>query len=259
MLKYFFSTEVTSSKIVSDRPLYLRTRKAYEVVKDLIKGNTLEIGCGEGYGVAIYHSELSQLTLIDKSSYSVTSLKNKYPEANVIQQKVPPLKNIPDNYFDTIVAFQVIEHIKNDNLFLDEIYRVLKPGGKVYITTPNANKTIARNPWHYREYNFLELEKLVQRYFTQFTIQGIEGNYKTDHYYSNNEKSVKKLLRLDVFNIHKKLPAFLLKIPYEILNRINRKKLLKQHELKITEITIDDYSLNSFSQNTLDFFCILTK
>ncbi|WP_075341179.1 class I SAM-dependent methyltransferase [Tenacibaculum agarivorans] len=253
---YFFSTEVTSSKIISDRPLYLRTKKAYEIVKNLAFGNTLEIGCGEGYGVDIYYNYISNLTLIDKSNYPVELLRKKYPDASVIRQKVPPLKNIPDNYFDTIIAFQVIEHIKNDNLFLDEIYRVLKPGGKVYITTPNANKTIARNPWHYREYNFLELENLVQRYFSQFTIQGIEGNYKTAQYYSNNERSVKKLLRLDLFNLHKKLPAFILKIPYEILNRLNRKKLLKQ---QITEITIDDYSLNSFSENTLDFFCMLTK
>ncbi|WP_299681383.1 class I SAM-dependent methyltransferase [uncultured Tenacibaculum sp.] len=259
MLKYFFSTEVTSSKIISDRPLYLRTRKAYEVVKDLIKGNTLEIGCGEGYGVAIYHSKASQLTLIDKSGYSVTSLKGKYPEADVIQQRIPPLKNIPDNSFDSIVSFQVIEHIKNDALFLSEIFRVLKPGGKAFLTTPNADKTIVRNPWHYREYKHEELKGVLSKVFTNISIKGIEGNSKTDVYYRNNEASVLKILKLDVFSLHEKLPAWILKIPYELLNRMNRKKLLKQHKSEVIDINSEDYTLNAYSAETLDFFCILEK
>ncbi|WP_405207555.1 methyltransferase domain-containing protein [Aquimarina sp. LLG6339-5] len=256
---FFFSTEVTTSKIFSDRPLQQRTNKAYEIAKDLVKGNVLEIGCGEGYGIDQYYKNVDKLTLIDKSDYSFHLLKKKFPEVTFLKKKIPPLKNLPENHFDTILSFQVIEHVRNDHLYLQEIYRVLKPGGKAIITTPNAEKSVARNPWHYKEYHFNELEKLLKEYFTDYEIKGIEGNDKTDLYYSKNKNRVEKLLRYDIFRLERRLPSFILKVPYEVLNRKNRKKLLKNNRNLIEDINSNDYSLNGFSSETLDFFCILKK
>jgi ubiquinone/menaquinone biosynthesis C-methylase UbiE len=45
-----------------------------------------------------------------------------------------------DNTFDYVFIKSVIEHISNTDLFLSEIYRVLKPGGKVIILTPDYQK-----------------------------------------------------------------------------------------------------------------------
>ena len=45
---------------------------------------------------------------------------------------VPPLK-FDDNSIDFVVTFQVIEHIKDDEKFIQEIHRVLKPGGKLIL------------------------------------------------------------------------------------------------------------------------------
>ena len=60
-----------------------------------------------------------------------------------------------------MVTFQVIEHIKRDRDFLKEIYRVLKPGGKLILTTPNKNMSITRNPWHVREYDPKEMHDIL--------------------------------------------------------------------------------------------------
>ena len=46
-------------------------------------------------------------------------------------------------------------------LFLKEIHRILKPSGKVFISTPNKEKTIAKNPWHYKEFSLTELENMM--------------------------------------------------------------------------------------------------
>ncbi|WP_430409048.1 class I SAM-dependent methyltransferase [Kordia sp.] len=254
-----FSTEVTSSKINSDNPLYQRTLKAYHLVAPFIHGNVLEIGCGEGYGVELLYKNAAALTLIDKSPYTAETIKEKYPKATIIQERIPPLTQLKDNSFDVIVSFQVIEHIKDATLYLEEIRRVLKPSGKAYISTPNALKTIARNPWHYKEYTFENLSNLFEKTFSTYTIQAIKGNGKTDAYYEKNQKSVHRFLRYDVFKLEHKIPSWLLQIPYEIANRMNRKKLLSKNPDLVNSITLEDYSLTEHSEATLDFFCTLVK
>lgn len=254
-----FSTEVTSSKIKSDNPLFQRTLKAYHLVAPHIHGNVLEIGCGEGYGVEFLYKNAAQLTLIDKSPYTAELINNKYPNTTIIQKKIPPLTQLKSNSFDVVVSFQVIEHIKDATLYLQEIHRVLKPNGKAYISTPNALKTIARNPWHYKEYTFEDLEVLFKNTFEQYTIQGIQGNAKTTAYYEKSKKSVARFLRYDIFKLEHKIPSWLLQIPYEITNRMNRKKLLNKNSDLVNSITLEDYSLTEHSEATLDFFCTLVK
>ena len=254
-----FSTEVTSSKIQSDNPLFQRTLKAYHVVAPHIHGNVLEIGCGEGYGVELLYKNAAQLTLIDKSPYTAELINDKYPNTKIIQEKIPPLTQLEANSFDVVVSFQVIEHIKDADLYIKEIHRVLKPGGKAYISTPNALKTIARNPWHYKEYTYEDLGALFGDLFSNYTIKAIQGNEKTDDYYEKNKKSVARFLRYDIFNLEHKVPAWLLQIPYEIANRMNRKKLLHNNPELVNNITLADYSLAEHSEATLDFFCTLEK
>lgn len=43
----------------------------------------------------------------------------------------------PDNHFDSIIAIEVMEHILDHEVFFQEVERILKPGGKLYISTPN--------------------------------------------------------------------------------------------------------------------------
>lgn len=42
----------------------------------------------------------------------------------------------PDNYFDLVICYHVLEHIKNDNKAMSELLRILKPNGSCYIQTP---------------------------------------------------------------------------------------------------------------------------
>jgi SAM-dependent methyltransferase len=170
---------------------------------------------------------------------------------------VPPLP-FEDNTFDFVVSFQVIEHIKDDNYFVKEIHRVLKPSGKFIVTTPNILTTLTRNPWHIREYKKEELQKLLLQNFYSVEMLGVYGNDKVMRYYEHNKQSVQKILKWDVFDLQHKLPAFILRIPYDILNRWNRKKLLKENPLT-KDITVNDFYLSPVSDTALDLFYIATK
>ena len=254
-----YTTEITSDKIVSDNPLHHRLLSAYVFAEKYINGDVLELGCGEGRGIDIILKKSKSFTAIDKISEVTERLSRKYKNEKFISSSFPPLINIEDNSFDTIVTFQVIEHINNDNLFVEEIYRILRPGGKALITTPNIEMTLTRNPWHIREYTSRQLQDLAAKFFTKITMKGITGNDKIKKYYEENKKSVSKFKRLDILNLEKNLPNFLYKIPYEILNRMNRNKLQSNDKSLVSSISTNDYSLQDDNPKNLDLFLILEK
>lgn len=254
-----YTTEITSESITSDNPIHQRLLKAYFAALPYIKGDLLEIGCGEGRGIAILKEKVNQYTAIDKHQKIIEDLQHKYPDVELMQKIIPPLDGIKDNSFDTVVAFQVIEHIKNDKLFLQEIHRVLKPGGQAIITTPNIKMTLTRNPWHIREYTAEQLQDLSSSIFTEVNAKGITGNEKVMQYYEMNKRSVQKITRFDILNLQYGLPRFILKIPYDLLNRINRNKLQETDNSLVKQITHHDYPLSENPDKSLDLFYILQK
>ena len=158
------------------------------------------------------------------------------------------MDNLKDDSFDTVVSFQVIEHIQNDKKYLEEIYRVLKPGGMALISTPNIRFSLTRNPWHIREYTPAQLKELCASIFD-----------KVEDYYNANKESVNKITRWDVLNLQYRLPAWMLRIPYEILNRANRDKLHRKHGKAVEQIEHSDYLYVDDPENALDLYYILHK
>jgi SAM-dependent methyltransferase len=254
-----YTTEITSDKLVSDNPIHQRLLKAYIAAKPLVNGKLLEVGCGEGRGVEVLLKHVDSYLGIDKIQEVINSLSEKYPNATFQQAVIPPFSELPSNNFDTVVSFQVIEHIENDRLFLEEIYRVLKPGGKAIISTPNIRHTLSRNPWHIREYTGPELTRLCKSIFEEVESLGIGGNSKVWDYHEANRKSVNKIMRFDILDLQHKLPASVLKWPYEVLNRLNRNKLHKQKGNQVTDISHEDYLLVDHPDKGLDLFYILKK
>lgn len=254
-----YTTEIASDRLISDNPIHQRLLKAYIAAKPWIKGNLLEVGCGEGRGVEVLIEHAASYLGIDKIQEVVDRLQQKYPKSSFKQAFIPPFAGIADNSFDTVVSFQVIEHIQDDRLFLEEIKRVLKPGGKAIISTPNIRHTLSRNPWHIREYTAKQLEELCLDVFDQVSAMGIGGNAKVWDYHEANRQSVNKIMRWDIFNLQYKLPVAVLRWPYEVLNRINRNKLHQQKGNAVTDISHEDYSLEESPEKGLDLFFLLEK
>ncbi len=253
-----YTTEITSDQIASDNPIHQRLLKAYIEAIPFIKGDMLELGCGEGRGIDLIVPRSSSFLGLDKIEAVIESLRSKYPDYQFESSVFPPVK-LPDQSFDTIVSFQVIEHIKNDHLFLKEIYRLLKKGGKAIISTPNRLMSLSRNPWHEREYTAEELEKICNEYFDKVSMMGIAGNDKVMTYHERNRKSVDKIMRFDVLDLQHRLPASLLRIPYDILNRINRNSLKSQSDELVSSISQEDYLLKEKDDQNLDLFCVLER
>lgn len=253
-----YTTEIASDKIPSDNPIHQRLLKAYYAAKPFIAGNLLELGCGEGRGVELLAPLAESYTGIDKIKEIVTTLSAKYPDYDFSDGVFPPFP-YPDGSFDTIITFQVIEHVKEDEQFIKEIYRVLKKGGKALITTPNIKMTLSRNPWHEREYTGEELKNLCGKYFSSVEMKGIGGNEKVMEYYHQNKASVNKIMRFDLLNLQYRLPASLLRVPYDFMNRRNRNSLKSSDDRLVQSIHHEDYLVKDQNEQNLDLFCIVTK
>jgi 2-polyprenyl-3-methyl-5-hydroxy-6-metoxy-1,4-benzoquinol methylase len=254
-----YTTEITSEEITSDNPIHQRLFKAYVVARDYVKGDVLEVGCGEGRGIDLLTANTRTFTAVDKIKPAIDNLQKKHPSARLISMNIPPLTGLADNAYDVVISFQVIEHIENDSLFLQEIHRVLKPGGTALLTTPNRKLSLTRNPWHIREYLPVELEQLAQKFFSHTEMKGITGNHKVMSYYEENKKSVRRFTRWDFLNLQHRMPASLLRIPYEILNRWNRNKLQSSGNELVQSIKHEDYMVTNDATNALDLLLILRK
>lgn len=254
-----FTTEITSDSIPSDNPIHQRLLKAYVVTPAFIRGDLLEVGCGEGRGIDWMLPHVNHYTAIDKIESAVQKLAAKYPTCKFLSGNIPPLENFADNSFDSVVSFQVIEHIQDDHLFLKEINRVLKPSGVALISTPNRPLSLSRNPWHIREYTSQELTALALKYFASVEMKGITGNEKVMAYHERNRTSVNRIMRWDILNLQYRLPAALLRIPYEFLNRRNRNTLKHEADELVMSIHHNDYILTDQASTALDLFLIARK
>ncbi len=255
----FQTAERHSAKVITDNVLHQRHMIAYHQAANMISGNVLEVGCGEGYGMELLAPKATKYMAIDKFN---TTINPELPDFNKItfqQMNVPPFIGIADNSFDYVVSFQVIEHIKDDDFFSREIYRVLKPGGKLILTTPNIKMSLTRNPWHIREYTPNELNQLLNDIFPIVEMKGVFGGEKVMEYYKANKKSVEKITRFDVLDLQHKLPRRLLQIPYDILNRLNRKNLHEKNTGVSTSVKMEDYFLDQATDTCLDLFMIAQK
>lgn len=241
---------------VQNNYLFQRSLKAYYEAASIISGKVLEIGTGSGYGVEIISGVATEFITVDKFDTKLDF--SKHPNVTFVQQNVPPL-GFEVNTFDFAITFQVVEHIKDDHAFIQDICRVLKPGGKLIITTPNIKMSLTRNPWHIREYTVEQFQQLLKTYFTDVNAMGVYGNEKSAIYYENNKKSVQKVLKWDVLKMNKWLPRQLLQIPYDVMNKRNRKKLMNTNTDLANSFTHHDFFVKEANNKCFDLFFVATK
>ncbi len=89
----------------------------------------------------------------------------------------------PTASYDGAVVVEVIEHVADDDAFVAQVRRVVRPGGWAYVTTPNGdyilNEGVDAHPDHHRHYTRTTLTALLSRHFDEVSV---EWGIRTGHH-----------------------------------------------------------------------------
>ena len=241
---------------------YQRCQFAYEYVVPFIKGKkVLDLGCGLAYGTALMAQHASSITGVDYDESTVAGNKERYKNISnldFIHAAVPPLP-FADDSVEVVTMFQFIEHLQDRKKLLEECKRVLSKGGMLFLTTPNARKSFARNPFHVHEYTFEEMKSELASVFPTHELKALKGNEKVNAYYSQNEKAVRKILKWDIFRLHKIISASLLMKPYNFITTLMRKSLKKDVSETLSISTADFFLQENNLNDGWDIYALAEK
>jgi len=128
--------------------------------------NFLEIGCGTGFVIQAVQEHYPQAVLHGSDYYEegLAHARRRVPKANFT--KLDARKMDDNERFDCIGAFDVIEHINEDELVLSNLSRALKKGGTLLVTVPQHRwlwSAADEYACHVRRYNRAELVRKVTR------------------------------------------------------------------------------------------------
>jgi SAM-dependent methyltransferase len=140
----------------------------------------LDAGCGTGYGSHLLREKAFSVLGVDYSPLAIAYAKERY-EGEGISYAVMDCQRLACNssVFDLVVSFEVFEHMEDPDGFLRECIQVLKPGGRMILSTPNSvttdihMKSIGQtNPFHVNMLDVGGFRTMLARHFGDAELYG---------------------------------------------------------------------------------------
>jgi O-antigen biosynthesis protein len=149
----------------------------YLWAQSLVTGNrVLDLGSGEGFGAALLADTARAVVGMDIDARTVEHSRLNYDADNLEFRtgSATDLSDFPDDAFDVVVAFEVIEHVRDQERMLTEVRRVLVDAGLFVVSTPER-RTYSEaagyvNPFHEHELTQEELTALLRERFSSLAL-----------------------------------------------------------------------------------------
>ena len=124
----------------------------------------LDIASGAGYGTAALRARGHDVIGADAEAMTVGAARRRHGPGRWLVADARALP-FPDRSFDAVVSFETLEHVVDGGALLDELRRVLIPGGRLICSTPNIRYT-AHPAFHLKEYEPGEFFALIGERFS---------------------------------------------------------------------------------------------
>lgn len=237
-----------AAQSLEDYLVYLKHLALYQFVLPYTVGKrTLDLGCGEGYGSDALAHTARFVVAADRDTRAVMRARQKYARGNlafvVCDAQALPFRNAS---FDTLVSFEVIEHIPNVRKYLEEMRRVNTITGTAILSTPNRVLRLLpfQKPWnrfHLREYDARGLARAVSAVFPRIELRGITATQTI-------LEIEKRRVRQNPFIAYPKMLARIL-LPqsvYDWLGSLDARLSSRQsiQPFDTTEFTVDDFRVS---------------
>jgi len=158
--------------------IYYEHLHRYALALDMAKDrDVLDIASGEGYGSAYLAMVARSVVGIDIDEQSIHFAAARYTAMN-LAFRVGSATAIPigDSSIDTIVSFETIEHLTDHERMFKEFKRVLRPAGRIIISSPNklvySDARGSTNPYHVRELYFDQFRDVLLEHFPDVRLFG---------------------------------------------------------------------------------------
>jgi SAM-dependent methyltransferase len=164
--------DLVNLEVAPDRPLGIASRRhAIDALRRAAAVGTgktvLEIGCANGFLLEDIASAFPDTVLLG-SDYALPPLEQlaaRLPAVPLVQLDLVR-SNLPDSFCDAVVMLNVLEHIEDDAAALEQVHRMLKPGGTLVIEVPSSPSlydNFDRLVGHFRRYTMGDLVKRLER------------------------------------------------------------------------------------------------
>lgn len=172
--------------------------RKYEFADSVLSdGSVLDIGCGFAYGSAYLASPGRRVIGVDVSTGTLAKARLRYGRAP-LSLVAADANTLPflDHSFDSVVSFELIEHLEIPEAFVSEVCRVMKGNGCFVMSTPRPGLGASpdKNPFHHHEFTKAQLQTMLESFFQEVELLGqrrvTSGPYRF-------------LLRADVFNLRR--------------------------------------------------------
>jgi len=261
-LPAIISAERTPADDAAEQPIRERQMAAYRKALEYVEGrHVLEIGCGEGIGASVLAERASSVIAVDYSEKALQVARENYGAGKIefTAMKAPPI-GLDDCSLDAVVCFQMIEHLERPEELVAEIKRVVRYDSPALLATLNKEETPSENPYHLHEFTASEFEGLLKAHFDSVEMYGVYGDELFMRYWRSNRKWVDNFMRLDVFNLSKRLPQGIKQPLFDIASRLMRTRLKRGDPDLCGRITYKNFHFrrDEFA-GCLDFFAVCRK
>ncbi len=137
----------------------------YEIPKN---ANIVDLGSGHGHGfIPLVAGGWNNIVAIDKYDNNFSFFQSKFGIKTIRCDLETDKISMSDSSADVIISFHLIEHLNNNENYMEEIKRIVKKTGKAFLVTPDWRKqykSFYRDPTHVRPYDKESIARLFRIY-----------------------------------------------------------------------------------------------